>query len=199
MPTVYVVAEEPGERQEIAALLAAENNPVAEFRDISAFLAQADYDSAGCVVADLHPAAGKVMSQLRAAQESLPIVVVSECVNVALAVQAMKEGAADFIEKPIVGERLLASVGAALELSRTLVERARRKRELMARYRTLSVRERDVIDAVLEGRANREVAAQLGISSRTVETHRSNAMTKMGARTLPDLVRIWLDLDVGAR
>lgn len=200
MPTVYLVAEDQREQQALATPLAGEGVQLAVFPKVSDFLSHQDFDDVGCVVIYLAgpPTALKLIPRLRAAMpEHLPVIVIAEKADVTLAVQAMKEGATDLLEKPVEGPRLVASVFSALKLSRARAARARRKRELIARYRTLSPRERDVVDAVLGGRGNREVASQLGIKPRTVETHRSNAMNKLGARTLPDLVRIWLDLDAG--
>jgi two-component system response regulator FixJ len=200
MPTVYIVAENLQERDPLAARLAREDVVVEAFPDLQAFLSHEALDEAGCVVLDCLSSGAVVeaMIRLRAAMfEALPVIVLSPRTAVPLAVRAMKEGAADFLEKPFEETRLIGSVRAALDGSRARAERARRKRELIVRYRTLSARERDVVDAVLGGRGNREVATQLGIKPRTVETHRSNAMNKLGARTLPDLVRIWLDLRAG--
>jgi two-component system response regulator FixJ len=200
MPTVYLVAQDKREQEALAVPLAGGGLHAVVFTSISDFVGHDAFDDVGCVVIDLPapPTLLKSILRLRAAMpERLPVIVIAEKADVTLAVQAMKEGAADLLEKPVEGPRLVASVLAALKVSRARAARARRKRELIARYRTLSARERDVVDAVLGGRGNREVASQLGIKPRTVETHRSNAMNKLGARTLPDLVRIWLDLDAG--
>ncbi|WP_442754530.1 response regulator transcription factor [Methylocystis sp. JAN1] len=197
MPTVYVVAQDQTEREALAALLAREGRRLVLLADLLDFLGKERFAESGCVVI-CPPEASSVremMMRLRTAMpDPVPVIVVAAKADVSLAVQAMKEGAADFLEKPVKDARLVASVRAAIEASRVRAERMQRKRELTARYRTLSAREKDVVDAVLGGRGNREVATQLGIKPRTVETHRSNAMTKLGARTLPDLVRIWLDL-----
>lgn len=200
MATVYLISEDPLARRALVEPLAGEGLHTAVFARISDFLAEGGFAEAGCVVIDLPgpPTVLKSILRLRAVlPEHLPLIIIAAHADVTLAVQAMKEGAADLLEKPVEGPRLVASVLAALLMSRARSARARRKRELIARYQTLSPREKDVVDAVLGGRGNREVASQLGIKPRTVETHRSNAMNKLGARTLPDLVRIWLDLDAG--
>ncbi|WP_363349703.1 LuxR C-terminal-related transcriptional regulator [Methylocystis echinoides] len=191
---VYLIAGQ-GERDAIATLLSDQAYEIRRFQDVATFLAEAELQLPGCVLVDLQPADVAMMRRLRAICRPLPIIVLSSRANVALAVSAMKEGAADFLQKPFDPERLRASVGAALADSRARVERGRKKQELLARFKSLSARERDVVDAVLHGCANREVASLLGIKLRTVEIHRSNAMSKLGARSLPDLVRIWLDVD----
>lgn len=197
MPTIYVVAQEQDERAAIAALVCQECRSVEVFKDVSAFLAHKDTSEPGCVILELKEPASASIRRLREFVEPLPIIIVSPSAGVARAVQAMKQGAADFLAKPLEKERLASAVGRALDISRTRMEQTRRKNELLARYQTLSEREKDVVGAVLDGRPNREVALQLGIRPRTVEIHRSNAMAKLGARTLPELVRIWLDLSGG--
>jgi two-component system, LuxR family, response regulator FixJ len=195
MPTIYIIAEIQREQDAIAALVSQECRSLVAFRDVSAFLVDKDPSEPGCVILDLPRANAAALPQLREMLEPLPIIVISSHADVGRAVQAMKQGAADFLEKPIDRERLISAVRAGIECSRARMARARRKQELVARYDTLTLREKDVVGAILGGRPNREVASTLGIRPRTVETHRANAMVKLGARHLPDLVRIWLDLE----
>lgn len=199
MPTVSIIVEDAREREALGKLLAKEDFCVEVYSDISAFQGGRGGEAACLVLGVSDP---KVVidsiARLRAASPRPSIVVLSPRAAVPLAVQAMKEGAADFLEKPVDSGLLIRAVRAALEAGGARSERTKHKRELIERFRTLSARERDVVDAVLGGSANHEVASRLGIKPRTVETHRSNAMNKLGARTLPDLVRIWLDLDAGA-
>ncbi|WP_424361607.1 response regulator transcription factor [Methylocystis parvus] len=200
MPTLYLVAQDKRQQEALAEPLAGESLQTVVFSCVSDFVSHEGFDEVGCVVIDLPgpPTFLKSILRLRAAlPEHLPVIVITEKADVTLAVQAMKQGAFDLLEQPVEGARLVASVLSAMKVSRARAARVRRKRELIARYQTLSPREKDVVDAVLGGRGNREVASKLGIKPRTVETHRSNAMNKLGARTLPDLVRIWLDLDAG--
>lgn len=194
MQIVYLIAGQ-GERDAIHAPLSAESFRVEYCADVEAFCAVPDIDPSGCILLDPPAEAVAPLARLQAIREPLPIIVLSDSADVALAVRAMKEGASDVVQKPIDPAQLRAAVSVALEKSRARVELAQRKKELYARFRSLSIRERDVVDAVLDGRGNREVASQLGIKPRTVEIHRSNAMNKLGARTLPELVRIWLDVD----
>ncbi|MGJ0506656.1 MAG: response regulator transcription factor [Methylocystis sp.] len=194
MRIVYLIAGQ-GERDAIAAPLSVVDYKIEHFQDVQSFLARPALDPAACLLVDLESVDDGVMARLRALREPLPIILLSSHANVPLAVKAMKEGAADVLQKPAPPERLLGAVSAALEESRARVERAQRQKDVLARFRSLSARERDVVDAVLDGHGNREVASQLGIKLRTVEIHRSHAMTKLGARTLADLVRIRLDVD----
>jgi two-component system, LuxR family, response regulator FixJ len=194
MQIVYLIAGQ-GERDAISSSLSSLPCKIECFPNVAAFAAAPDIDRRGCLLIVAQPDEVDPMSRLRAVPEPLPTVVLSACCNVAAAVRAMKEGAADVVQEPVDPERLRAAVAAALAESRARVERAERMADLCARFRSLSARERDVVGAVLDGRGNREVAAQLGIKPRTVEVHRANAMNKLGARTLADLVRIWLDVD----
>lgn len=194
MQIVYLIAGQ-GERDAISSSLSSLPCKVEYFQNAAAFLAAADIDPTGCILIEAQPKELDPMARLRAMRKRLPTIVLSACSDVALAVRSMKEGAANVVQKPIDPERLRGAVSAALAESRALLERARRRKELRARFLSLSTRERDVVDAVLEGRGNREVAAQLGIKPRTVEVHRASAMNKLGVRTLADLVRVWLDMD----
>lgn len=178
-----------------SAMLESEGFDVRKFGDFSDFLREADPDKCGCVIVDLeapNAASGTAPPLLLAAEAPLPTIVMSPKADVALAVRAMKEGAFDFLEKPVERSALLAAVNAALATSRTQLARVRCMQELRARFDTLSAREKEVVDDILSGYGNKEIAERLGISARTVETHRANAMTKLGARTLADLVRAWL-------
>jgi two-component system, LuxR family, response regulator FixJ len=191
---ISVIASESGEREAIASLLSRVGCPVAGFPDLASFLARSDSSRLGCLVLDLPDDAIASIPQLRETAELLPTIVLSPCADVGSAVQVMKEGAADFLSKPIDEARLVSAVRDALGTSLERMERARRKRELLERYESLTAREKEVIVAIQGGSANREIARQLGISARTVEIHRAKAMAKLGARTLPDLVRFCLDL-----
>lgn len=194
---VHVIAEDERDRAAFSALLAEEGLASSGFRDAASFLVAVDADSAGCVIIDLQaPGAEGGALLLRAAlQAQVPAIVVSPRPNVALAVRAMKEGAVDVLPKPVERDALLAAVRAALAGGRARRERARRAQELRRRRQTLSAREREVVEAILEGAPNRAVASRLGVSARTVEIHRSNAMAKLGARTVPELVRTWIAID----
>lgn len=198
MSIVYLVAADHGARKSIAAILSCADFSVEAFSGPQDFGALETFETDACVVVDLPDQPSGCLSRLRAIQADLPIIAISPRANVSAAVVAMKEGAADFLPKPVDERALVLSVRAALEARRQSLEAARRIRELIARYRSLSARERDVVHAVLGGSGNREVASQLGIRPRTVEAHRSNAMAKLGARSLPDLVRLWLDVEESA-
>lgn len=122
----------------------------------------------------------------------IPVIVITGHGDVQLAVEAMKAGAVDFLEKPFDDENLLASLKTALDRSARQSQREAEKSELLSRIATLSSRERDVLEGLVAGKANKIIAFDLGISPRTVEIYRANVMTKMLAKSLSDLVRMAL-------
>jgi two-component system, LuxR family, response regulator FixJ len=195
MPTVCLIAEDQHEREALAELFLARGWQVQDFAGLDGFLNAPAPVRPACVVVDLPPGGVGVVRRLRSSPRPLPIVALCAGANVALAVRAMKDGAADFFAKPVDGARLLGATRVAMEATRARVERACEAQLNLERFNTLRPRERDVIEAVADGLGNREVAAQLGIKPRTVEVHRARAMAKLGARTLVDLVRIRLDVD----
>ena len=158
-----------------------------------AFLAADRPNREGCLVVDaLMPGMGGIalLEQLKAGNRGLPAIMITGHGDVAMAVQAMKAGAVDFLEKPIRPDELLASIERALERirdSRKLAEWCETAAERIAR---LTPRERDVMDLVVQGRPNKIIAHELGISQRTVENHRGAVMKRTGAASLPDLIRL---------
>jgi two-component system CheB/CheR fusion protein len=114
--------------------------------------------------------------------------------DVPLAVRAMKAGAASFIEKPVRGDELLAAIDRALEHSRSSAELSVSREAAAARIADLTPRQRQVMDLVIEGKPNKEIAAALGISQRTIENHRAAVMKKLGARSLPQLIHLVLEV-----
>jgi FixJ family two-component response regulator len=190
MPTVYLIAEDQDERAALTDVFRAPYWSVQDFDGLEALLRVPLVAGAACVVIVLPSGPDGAVRRLRALSRPPPVIVICARANVALAVRAMKEGAANVLEKPVDGARLLAATRAAIEEARDEIDRACAMLARLALFDTLRPRERDVVEAVVDGFGNREVAARLGIKPRTVETHRANAMTKLGARTLVDLVRI---------
>ena len=120
----------------------------------------------------------------------MPVIVITGHADVPLAIQAMKAGAADFIEKPFDDEAILAAIRKALNESTDDEQKQNERREVLDRLALLSARERQVVDGLVDGKANKVIAFDLDISPRTVEVYRANAMMKMQAKTLSDLVRM---------
>ena len=123
---------------------------------------------------------------------TLPVVIVTGHGDITMAVQAMRAGAADFLEKPVSRERLLASIARAIDIRRNARQDQRERSDIGTRLGALTTRERQVLEQLVMGRTNKIAAHELGISSRTVEVYRRNVMAKMGADSLSHLVRIAL-------
>jgi two-component system response regulator FixJ len=133
-----------------------------------------------------------LLRELNARKFAMPVIVITGHGDVQLAVEAMKIGAADFIEKPFDDDVLLAAVKSALSRSEKDAEQAGERSKLVEKLNTLSNRERDVLEGLVAGKPNKIIAFDLGISPRTVEIYRANVMTKTGAGSLSDLVRMAL-------
>lgn len=194
----YVVDDEGAVRRSLSLLLRSAGFEVRGFESGEAFLSAAAIPGGlpfGCVLLDMRmPGLDGlgVQREMAARGLRLPVVVVTAHGDVALAVQAMKAGAADFIEKPYDDEAILRTAEAALARGDEERARARGAAEAAARVATLTSREREVLDGLVAGRANKEIARILGVSHRTVEIHRANLMEKLGARGLSEVVRMAL-------
>jgi FixJ family two-component response regulator len=139
----------------------------------------------------------EVQQSMEARGRFLPIVFVSAQNEVSIAVEAMKRGAFDFIEKPVRDQALLEVVSRAMKHAVQSHRALLRKKSLRERFATLSPREREVLTLLVDGGANKSIAAVLGLSSRTVEIHRANIMDKMAAPSIADLVRSYIELNRG--
>jgi len=193
-PLVYIVDDEASIRDSLAMLLRSVGLESSTFPDAKSFLASYEPRANCCLVVDVRmPGMSGIELQdaLRVRGTGLPVIIITGHGDIAMAVRAMKVGAADFIEKPFHDQTLLDSVHRALERARASPGGAVETdpTTLHARLATLSAREREVMALVVEGRPNKVVATRLGLSTRTVEVHRAKVMEKMGARSLAELVR----------
>lgn len=190
--TVYVVDDEAAVRRALAALMETAGLAVAGFPSAEAFLEAVAPDARGCLLLDVRmPGMGGVALQrrLNAAGYTLPVVVVSGHGDVPLAVEMMHQGAADFVEKPFDGRALLERVRELLEADAAAAERSRQVQAIREGLARLTARERDVFEAVIDGKPTKAIADELGISPRTVDVHRYHLMEKLGARNAAELVR----------
>lgn len=190
---VHVVDDDVAVRQSLAFLLSTAGYAVRVHESAVAFLEALPGVRDGCVVTDIRmPGMDglELQRQLRTLNVGLPVIVITGHADIALAVQAMKAGAVDFIEKPFDDEVLLAAIRAALASHVQDVERDARVAEVHRRLESLSDRERDVLEGLVAGKPNKIIAYDLGISARTVEVYRANVMTKMRADSLSELVRM---------
>ena len=192
---VHIIDDDEALRESLAFLLRAAQLEVKSYSSAKAFLDTLPDESLGCVITDVRMPDISGIDLLRRLKElkiGVPVIVVTGHGDVALAVEAMKIGAADFFEKPFDDDLLLASVRSALREQEGEKKRYAERAEIESRIAALSPRERDVLTGLVEGRANKQIAFDLGISPRTVEIYRANLMSKMQADSLSDLVRMAL-------
>ena len=192
---IHVIDDDEALRESLAFLLRAAQLEVKSYASARAFLDSLPDQSLSCVITDVRMPEVSGIDLLRRLKElkiSVPVIVITGHGDVALAVEAMKIGAADFFEKPFDDDLLLASVRSALRMQEGEKKRYAERAEIESRIAALSPRERDVLAGLVEGRANKQIAFDLGISPRTVEIYRANLMNKMQADSLSDLVRMAL-------
>jgi two-component system response regulator FixJ len=190
-----VIDDDEAVRDSLAFLLRANEIEVQTYESGMVFLAGAAELKAGCVVTDVRMPEISGIELLRRLKELklfLPVIVITGHGDVPLAVEAMKFGAADFLEKPFDDDILLAAVRAALNRQDSEGKRQAERAAIDDRLAALSNREREVLEGLVAGRANKQIAFDLGISPRTVEIYRANLMTKMQAASLSELVRMAL-------
>lgn len=192
---VHVVDDDDAIRDSIGFLLASAGIAGRSYASALALLERVGVLEAGCILTDVRM---PEMSGLELVQELKrrgvphPIIMLTGHADVALAVQAMKAGVDDFLEKPFQPEALLASVRQAIAAGAERMNRTRERADIERRIAQLTGREREVFAAVARGLSNKEAAIELGISPRTVEIYRANVMSKMQADTLSQLVRMAL-------
>jgi len=191
---VHVIDDDAAVRDSLRLLLATENFDVRAYASARDFLASAEPGEAGCVITDVRMpevSGMDLLAEFKARRVDLPVIVITAHADVTLAVQAMKAGAVDLLEKPFDDEALLGAVRQALRRlfdgESVVGSEAAAARDRLA---SLTVREREVLMGVLEGRPNKLIAHELGISVRTVEAHRARLMMKMQAKSLSELVRM---------
>lgn len=192
---VHVIDDDADVRHSLAFLLSAAGLAVRVHDSAVAFLEALPGIQEGCVVTDIRmPQMDglELQRRLGALKTKLPVIIMTGHGDVPLAVEAMKAGAVDFIEKPFDDEVLLSAIRSALNRRARDSEREARATAVQDRMRKLSDRERDVLERLIDGKANKMIAYELGISPRTVEVYRANVMTKMEADSLSDLVRMAL-------
>jgi two-component system response regulator FixJ len=198
-PTVYVVDDDAASRDSLTFLLRTAKLRVLAFESADHFV-KAKADVAGCcVVTDIRMPGMTgldLLKQLRKEGRSVPVIVMTGHGDVPLAVEAMKHGATDFLEKPFDDERMLAAIRTALSQQKSDIKSEAERAEILDKLATLSARERQVLDGLIAGSPNKTIAYDLQISPRTVEIYRANVMTKMNANSLSELVRMALSADV---
>ncbi len=192
---VHVIDDDSHVRESIRSVFESAGRQVKTYAAAEAFLEAYQSGEDACLVVDavLPGMSGiSLLRRLREAGDPLPAIMITGASEVGLAVRAMKAGADDFVEKPIRAVDLLDGVERALERSRDLDKAAAWRRQSAIQIASLTPREREILDLVLDGHPSKNIAAKLAISQRTVENHRASIMTKTGAKSVPALVRITL-------
>jgi two-component system response regulator FixJ len=190
---VFIVDDDDALRQALRHLLETAGLRVESYADGPAFLAACSADCAGCVVLDMAMPGmdgRQVHAALKERGVKLPVLFLTGHGDVPMAVQSLQAGALDFLEKPVKGAELLEGVRRGLALDDERRSAENRRREIRQRCERLTPRERQVMELVVAGLANKEIARDLDLSPRTVEVHRAHVMHKMGAASLVELVSL---------
>ncbi|HEY7753950.1 MAG TPA: response regulator transcription factor [Steroidobacteraceae bacterium] len=193
VPTVYVVDDDEGVRSALALLLKSMDQPAVTFGSAGEFLEKYDPDRPGCALLDVRmPGMSglELQEELNLRGVVLPVIFITGHGDVPMAVEAMQRGAFDFLQKPFRDDDLAERIRRALARDRKLRSQIGEKGQIRARLDRLTPRERQVLKLVTEGKPNKVMAAELGVSQRTVEIHRAHVMRKMGASSLAQLVRM---------
>jgi len=192
---VYVVDDDDAVRDSLVALLAAADLAVRSYASAEALLEALERLQSGCIITDVQMPGMtglELLSHLKGRTNEFPVIILTGRADVPMAVEALKNGASDFIEKPYESLTLLAAVQRALTLRSRDQAQVNTMSEHVRRVAGLSARERDVLAGLVSGLSNKEIARDLNISPRTVESYRANIMTKTRAGSLSELVRITL-------
>jgi len=192
-PIIYVVDDDDAVRQSLDFLLRTAGFTVRTFESGKVFIESMPSLKSGCIITDVRmPEISGIdlLRRVKAQDADVPVIMITGHGDIALAVEAMKIGAADFLEKPFNDDQLLDAVRATLSRDASVAERKAEVAEINDKLATLSNRERQVLEGLVAGNANKTIAFDLGISPRTVEIYRANLMTKTAATSLSDLVRM---------
>jgi FixJ family two-component response regulator len=190
---VYVVDDDSSMREALSSLIRSIGLAVVTFASAQDFLDYSRADAAACLVLDVRlPGLSglDLQRELTRVKASIPIIFITGHGDIPMSVRAMKAGAAEFLPKPFREEDLLDAIRLSLERDRAARSQRAQLQELQSRYDTLTTREREVMGPIVRGMLNKQVAASLGISEITVKVHRRRVMEKMGARSLPEIVRM---------
>ena len=199
---VYVVDDDASVREATSSLIRSIGLEVAAFASADAFLAQPLTDRPSCLVLDVRlPGLSglELQRELGVRERALPIVFITGHGDIPMSVRAMKAGAVEFLPKPFPDDELIAAIRASLQRDRDQRVHRVEMAELRRRYETLTAREREVVLPIARGMLNKQVAADLGISEITVKVHRRHVMQRLGARSLPELVRMVDKLGLGTQ
>ncbi len=199
IPTVFVVDDDEGVRSSLRLLLKSVGIAAQTAPSAPDFLAHYESDQPGCLVLDVRmPGMSglELQEQLNLRGAMIPVIFITGHGDIPMAVEAMQQGAFDFLQKPFRDQDLLDRVQKALEKDAQNREQLKQRDQIRTRYESLTPREREVLELVTQGKPNKVMAGDLGVSQRTVEIHRARVMEKMAANSLAQLVRMMMDLEL---
>ena len=199
-PVVHILDDDDEVRDVLTAVVQAAGHVAVSYGRPSQFLEKLDNTHPGALILDvrLPEMSGlELQRHLIRIGSILPVILITNHADIPMVVEAMREGAFDFLEKPVRHQDLIDRVNAALKKDAQNRESIRRHADIRSRFLTLSAREKEVLQLVVDGRANKVIALDLGLSERTVEVHRGNIMDKMGAHSLAHLVRMHMIIQSG--
>jgi two-component system, LuxR family, response regulator FixJ len=197
VPTVFVVDDDDAVRKSLSLLLKSLGLTTATFSSAADFLANYDLQQPGCAIFDVRmPGMSglELQTELNRRAAIIPVIFITGHADVPMAVEAMQNGAFDFLQKPFSDQDLSDRVQRALAIDSTHREQLKDKKQIRSRIDALTPREREVMTLVTAGKPNKIMAAELGVSQRTVEIHRAHVMEKMGTPSLAQLVRMTMTL-----
>ena len=190
---VFIVDDDLSVRKSLGRLIRSAGYMLETYASAEEFRQREEYLGVGCIVVDLHmPGASglELQEDIKNTRRSLPMIFITGGGDTASGVRAMKEGASDFLSKPIDEERMLHAIELATKNSRVIWEENMRRMVAEEKVAKLTPREKEIMDLVVKGLRNKQIAGMLGITEKTVKVHRGHVMKKVGARTVSDLVHV---------
>jgi len=194
-PTVFIVDDDETIRDYLGVLMCSASFEYEAYQNAQSFLDNYDAERTGCLLLDIRmPGISglELQAQMKEMGLGLPVMFITGYGDVAMAVEAMKKGAVDFIQKPFHDQELLNRISQIIDQTQDKQQEQVERQRALTRFETLTAREREIMAQVVEGVGNKVIAAELGISRRTVELHRANTMQKMKAHSLAQLVKMGL-------
>lgn len=197
--TIFVIDDDAAVRRSLSRLLSTESYQVEEYESAAAFLARIPYQGKGCIILDVNMPGLDGMAlheQLLACGYDLPVIFLTGHGDIPMSVSAMKRGASDFLIKPVDEAVLLTTIAEAIANYETTYNQHLSEQTTQARLNTLTLREHEVLQHIIAGERNKEIASQLAISEKTVKVHRARVMEKMGVNSVAELVRVCMEIGV---
>jgi two-component system CheB/CheR fusion protein len=192
-PTVFLIDDDDALREAMRELIKRKGWPVEAFASGEAFLEAYRPGRKGCLLVDARlPGLGglALLQRLKEENHTLPSIMITGHGEISMAVEAMKAGAIDFIEKPVSPHKLLLAIESAMKIARNSMELSARRDAAAKRIAKLTTRQRQIMNLLIVGRTNESIAAEMNLSRRTVENHRSQILKRTGSKTLQDLIRL---------